>query len=380
MLDEFDILSFPVLARRPMLLAFSTHRERLSLIVSNLEARSREVVVAVDGADVAQRLVELNCPSAIVVDKPEGHRAWLRHFARKFPNVHCAMVGVEAEHAAEMLSIAPNASVAIGDAVDWDEVMTAMQDARELGAALNSVVAVGAEDVLHLLGMTGTSAELEFVWGELRGRLLVRSGVVIHAERGRRRGIEVAYELLDWPTANVTSKALADGRCTESMHVSPAALLHEVALRRDERCRFAGAVGTQRVFDRLLQTRDILHVGVVHVDTVEYHVERHRLVDDRDLDVDLAALARWAQRCFLLWDDTDETERSAATPRWMQWDDGKMYVLVPILHRLALTVVGSSSADVAALRTAAERSAAALRESCAPSSRALGAELALQWG
>lgn len=363
-----------------MLLAFSTHRERLSLIVSNLEARSREGVVAVDRADVVQRLVELNCPSAIVVDKPEDHRAWLRHFSRKFPNVHCALIGVEAQHAAEMLSLAPNASVAIGDAVDWDEVMTTMQDARDLGAALSSVVAVGAEDVLHLLGMTGTSAELEFVWGELRGRLLVRSGVVVHAERGRRRGVEVAYELLDWPTANVTSKALAEGRCTETMHVSPAALLHEVALRRDERCRFASAVGTQRVFDRLLQTRELLHAGVVHVDSVEYHVDRHRLGEDREDGVDVTHLARWAQRCFALWDDTDDAERTAATPRWMQWDDGKVFVIVPIIHRLALTVVGSSRADVAALHSGAERTAAMLRDSCAPCSRALGTELALQWG
>lgn len=367
-----------------MLLAFSTSRERLANIVSNLEQCSSEGVVAVDRAELAQRLVELNAPKLIVIDQPEQHRAWLRYFVRKFPGLHCALVGIESANVVELLSIVPDATVSIGDPEDWDEFMTVVWNSKDFGSSSSSVVAVGADDVLNLLGMTRASAELEFAWRTLRGRLYVRDGVVVHAERAHRGGLEVACEVLDWPAANVTSRSLTDRSMSASMHVAPAVLLHEVALRKDERSRFAGSGAAQRVFDWLMHIAGVKHACVLHADTGALILQRGAPLEVSSADEE--DLAEWTRTCFEYWDGAAEAlapkARDTAGPRLgtAQWGGGTMRLLVPLERRLALLVVAEHCGNLALLREVGEQATDALRALCAPATRSVEAELAINWG
>lgn len=361
-----------------MLLVFSACRERLAHLTANLERHVDDAVVAIDRAEMVQRLVELNVAKFVVLDQPELHRAWLRYFVRKFPHVHCVLVGIEAADVVEMLSLAPNSSVSIGFPDDWNEFLTVVWNSMEHDAAPSAVSAVGAEDVLHLLGMTGSSAELEFAWGSLRGRMCVRDGVVVHAERRARRGADVACELLSWPEASVTSRASSErGALASSMHMSPAALLHEVALRTDEIARFVSGTSTQRVLDWLLGIPGVGRAALVQVDTSTVLSLRDRHPGRLDDEGPSATQLTWIRRCYEAWDDRVDT---TSRPRAVEWRQEGIDLLMPLGRRLALLVSADANANLGVLRDASEQAGGALNTLGEPASRSLESRVAVQWG
>jgi len=356
-----------------MLLAFSPSRDRLNEIVCNLEARIADPVVAVDRAEMVQRIVELNAVDLVLLDRPDAHRAWLRGFAHRFPNLRHVLVGVDPKNVPEMLSILPAAAIFPEQPLDWDEVAQRLAEVRESAAHASSIVAVGAEDVLQLLGMTGANVEVEFSTAAARGRLTLHDGIVVEAVRGERSGIEVAYELLDWPSPNVTSRPLASPSPRGgNLHISPAVLLHEVALRRDERCRFVSSAGTQQVFGWLAELGGVEHVGLVQLDAHTLLLQRGRghhtqmaieLVCDR----------------FASCGPSRRNTPGTACQSFAQWTEEHVIVAIPLPRRLALTLVAAANTNLAMLRDAGVQAASVLRSLSTSPAPAAPSRAAVHW-
>lgn len=249
-----------------MWLVVSSNRARLSNIGSQLRSRTNASVVVVDRCEAATRLLEINAVEVVVVDLHHCDRGWLAGLGGLFPEVRCVAVGARVEAEVALACLPPGATLRV-DPIDWDELVARLEVELNAGAdILTGVAAVGLEDVLNLLCMTRSSAEVEVVSGPHRGTLWLEDGQVIHAERGRRGGLDVAYEIADWNEPHVTTRPVLAGTTEPTMRISASLLLHEAAVRRDELGRLHELPQCRRIFTSLGSVPSVRSVALVHVD------------------------------------------------------------------------------------------------------------------
>jgi hypothetical protein len=264
------------------------------------------------------------------------------------------VLGFSTQDLGNAQSFLPETSAFLPAPIDWDEVI-ALAESPQIDSAgdLSGIVAVGLEDVLSLLSMTGASAKLQVSAGLKRGCLHLRDGVVVHAERGGRVGEDVAYEIVSWLDPQVKSKGLEPGSQAETSHILVSKLLHEAARRHDDLLRLPARAEAQAIFDCLAEFPGFEAAALTHVDngqTIATRGGEGALLHPEVLRASSEAAAFWAPL----------TGSATRVRGAMFWHEDRVIIAVPVKWQLVLTVANREPGSVAALRHAVMDAARAL--------------------
>jgi len=326
-----------------MLVVISFEGNSLSTLAAGLRSRGMSHLVAVQGGDAANSVLELNPVSVVVLDVRHCHRGWLASFGQRFSDTPC--VALTSDDAAATLSLLPPMTTVVAEQAGWDELADRIVEQQQRGPT-STVAAVGLEDVLNLLVMTGADAVVDVVTARDRGRIWLQHGDIVHAERGHREGLQVAYEIFDWMDPHVTTRPLR-GRTLErtSMRVPATLLLHDAAVRNDELGRLADLPQSQRILSRLSTWAGVLAVAIIHVDREEIVVS-----EGSDARILVKSMAKVAAAAMRSWAGIIRGEDSAALRGCAQWDEQQIHVIAPMDSQLVLSVVARDGIDLNRLR------------------------------
>jgi hypothetical protein len=310
-------------------------------------------VVAVDEGVAATSILELNLVEVAVVHIRHCTTHWLASFGRKFADT--PSVALVPARVGAVLGLLPPTTLLLPETSDPDELAEAVSRQRELGSTA-SVTAVGLEDVFNLLTMTGSDAVLEVVRGRSRGRIFMQRGDVVHAVRENRTGLEVAYEILDWPEPQVMIQALRGHDPSESsMRMSASLLLQEAAIRNDELRRARDLPEVQHVFSRLTSASGVTASALIHADREEIVA-----VSGTAAASLRSTLLKCGSEAMRSWAVHGPIDFEPGGRGMVQWQGNRINLVAPVDHQLALSVAVDGDTNISSLRASLIDSASLL--------------------
>jgi len=335
-----------------MILIVGSVRDVLLPLAAGLRARGLNTIAVEDGS-VASSILALNTIDAVVVHLRHCASPWIASLAqraRSIPVIALVAPAIDVDSddfqplwGLEELGLD---AVLLPDSTEPDEIAERLDaQQREQRAQL---IAVGLEDILNLLAMTNSDATLDIVRGHCRGRMLVQQGEIVHAEREHREGLEVAYEIADWPEPQVTIQSFASQSLGKtSLRMSASLLLHEAAVRRGELVRIHELPQVQEIFARLSASVGVRAVALVHTDREEVVVAGGP--SWRSLK---GSMVRWAAETVRGWASDADVELEPGSRGLASWRGTEVRFVTRLDYQLALCVVADARVDISRVQSA----------------------------
>ena len=332
-------------------------------IDSDIRARTSREFVAIDNGGLALRLLRFNTVDFVIIDVRGCTRAWLHTFGKELSSATpCLAVGVNPREVAELQSFLPTTKF-VPTPVDWNEVTSVLEGNEEVEAAkdISGIVAVGLEDLLGLLAMTGAAARVQVSAGNNQGQLVVSGGIVLDATRGSRVGAEAAYEILSWSRPQVKSKPMENHDIDPTMEIPVTTLLCEAARQRDELMRLKSLATVKNIISRVAASPGFVSVVVTHVVNGETVVAR----GSHHAEVAAEALRHIAETADFWGPAAGEGTRLGSRGA-VFWHENRVTITVPVTRQLVMTVVSQNVSSFAPLRNSVVAAAKSLADLTGP--------------